>query len=167
MDIPTRFGSVIFPILYLHFSFTDLIILINLYNQTFSVLISGRICMWNGIRKYQNEPIDGNSSLNTYFTKRVLQNLLELFTLQILMFSYLWLYSMSLSTCIEQTDMKDYIICNKFWRKEGKNIQIVIQRESCLRSWNTRNSISWICFLIPEKFVSCISKRHMIFPLRH
>lgn len=55
MDVPTALRLVF----YLHLSLTALVILLSLYNQISSVLISGMICIWNTVRNAGMSPVPG------------------------------------------------------------------------------------------------------------
>lgn len=72
-----------------------------------------------------------------------------------------------------QTDVKDYFVLSVInltysllkILKERREKHPDCHSESCLRSCDTRNSTLWICFLILEKCVCCVSKRCMMVPV--
>lgn len=124
-------------------------------------------------KKYWNEPIDGVQVSTHTLQEESFIELLEFFTLQISVLGCLWLHFTSLSTYMEQADMKDYFILSviifkysllKILSKEEKNFQTVIQREM-LKVLRHTNSSLRICFLLPEKFVSCLSKTCLVVPV--
>lgn len=100
MDVPTALRSVF----YLHLSWTDSVILLSLYNQISSVLISGRICMWNGIRNAGMSPVQGiQGSAHTLPNESFLESSWTLYTA-----------NFSIGLCVALffilVHMKDYLI---------------------------------------------------------
>lgn len=119
--------------------------------------------------KCWDEPFDRDSSLNTYL-KRVSSNL-ELLYHRFLMLDHLWLYSTSLSTCIEQTDMKDYFILSVFSFKQSL-LKILMERRENFPDCQSERKLLPVLghkefyfknlFLVPGKFVSCIATKYMM-----